>query len=279
MNTLVNLEWRNLNSNRNYPFADSATMGFAEYILPQSWILDARIYIRNSYNQEQPCYISKLVRTAEAVVLTVSSSETTVVGQATISLTSSADMINVLDGTIVTGCLVIDPNRTSLLQAVDEGEYVLEATVAPIVASCCEFLPSPQVQSINSQVDNVTLVAREGISLSREDNSTIKVSIIGDPHFTRYNCAPTDGSAAEQVLLLRSVFLERFSVIHYIKVGEDGRQLVTSRLIRAADGSIQLALQTNVPDIGATPEGNRATRPAFRITATENTITFSLAGA
>jgi hypothetical protein len=277
MNPINHLEWRNLNAGRNYPFLDGSSLIYDGGFIPQSWIVDARIYARGNYSESQPCYISKLTRTNVLVALEVSSSSGFVLGEAIIKFSENRDTISIFDGEILTGCLVIDPLRSLLLQSIDEGEYDLTPTTATFLPAVCEYLPETQVQSINGKTANVTLTGNEGIKVERIDSSTIKISVLGDPHFIRYGCVVDSDSAPADVLDLNSVFLKNLTIVHYVKntVG----QMVgpyASKLKKRPDGSVVLALKTKKFQTGDPTVADM--RPAFRITAEGNSLIFSMAG-
>lgn len=276
MNPIPHLEWRNLNANRNYPFLDSSSLTFDGGFIPQSWIVDARIYARGNYSEAQPCYISKLVRTNTMVALEVSSSSGSLLGEAVIKFGETKDVISVFNGSILAGCLVIDPARSSLLQSVDEGEYVITASTATFLPATCEYLPETQVQSINDKSSNVTLTGNEGIKVERLNPNTIKISILGDPHFTRYECVVDPTSAPAEVLDLNGVFLKNLTIVHYVKAASG--QLVgpfASKLKQKPDGSVVLSLKTKDFEAGSSGPDMR---PAFRITTEGNSLIFSMAG-
>jgi len=275
MNPIPHLEWRNLNSNRNYPFMDNSSLVFDGGFIPQSWIVDARIYARGNYSEDQPCYISKLIRTNTFVALEVSTSSGFIIGEAIIKFGETKDIISIFNGSILAGCLVIDPARSSLLQSIDEGEYTLTAASATFLPIVCEYLPERQVQSINGKSANVVLTGNEGVKVERLDSATIKISILGDPHFTRYECVVDPNSAPAEVLDLNGIFLKKLTIIHYIK---NSSGTLTgphkSTLIKKPDGSVVLALKTNVAPGPPQPDE----RPAFRITTEDNSLIFSMAG-
>lgn len=276
MNPIPHLEWRNLNSNRNYPFMDSSSLIFDGGFIPQSWIVDARIYARGNYSEGQPCYISKMVRTNTLVALEVSASSGFVLGEAVIKFGETKDIISIFDGSVLAGCLVIDPARSSLLQSVDEGEYSLTADSATFLPAVCEYLPETQVQSINSKSANVMLTGNEGIKVESLNGTTIKISILGDPHFTRYECVVNADSAPAEVLDLNGVFLKNLTIVHYVKSAA-GALLgpFVSKLKQKPDGSVVLALKTKEFEAGSSEPDMR---PAFRITTEGNSLIFSMAG-
>jgi hypothetical protein len=278
--SVQNLEWRNLNSLRRYPFTDGSSLFFNEGALPSSWILDARVYPRGQYRSEDPCRIGRLVRAYDSVTLQLVTGST-VVGTARIPLGGQDSLVTVLDGTIPAGCLVVDPSRTQFLQAIDEGEYELPAGSADLLPCCVEAMPYPQVTSLEGASGDVLLSASEGISLTRVDASTLRIDIVGDPHPTRYDCIQeSPSSEGNQALDLQGTFLEQLTVVHYVKNSQG--QFVgpfASRLQCRSDGSIALVLKTR-PTPDPLPAGATALdfRPAFRITVEDSSLVFSMAG-
>ena len=271
------LGWEDLNRIRNYPFTDDSTLVFTGGFLPQRLILDARIYIRGNYQEPLPAYISKIVKNDESVVLTISNGSGVVLGST--SLTSTSLLFDTVQCTvlaedgIVAGCLIIDSNSLSSLYSFESGEYELDKTTATFVVSCCEYLPGEQVQSINGLSNKINITAYEGIEFTPGPSpNTITISVVGDPHFNRYGC-PFDDDASVPQEILTSVFLEQLRVVHYVK-NIQGNLVgpFVSKLTKKLDGSIVLALYTNPGAVAL------EARPAFRITTTDNTITFSLAG-
>lgn len=276
------LPWNDLNRIRNYPFTDNSTLAFSGGFLPQQLILDARIYIRGNYQQTLPPYISKLVKNDEYVELTISNGSGDIIGVATLASSSSTGipdlattkMYTIISADLVpAGCLIINVVTLSSLYSFESGEYDLDPTTATFLVSCCEYLPGDQVQSINDLSGAVTLTAYEGVELTRIEPNTIKISIVGDPHFNRYDCVTGTNTTATTVLELGALFMKQLKVVHYVK--NSAGVLVgpyLSKLTKKPDGSIVLALSTSESATAL------EARPAFRITTSGNTITFSLAG-
>lgn len=284
------LQWNELNIIRNYPFTDNSTLAFSGGFLPQQLIVDARIYIRGNYQQTLPAYISKLVKNDEYVELTISNGSGDIIGVATLASSSAAAagaapgttpakievrMYTIISaGSVPAGCLMVSAKAFSSLYSFESGEYDLDPITATFVVSCCEYLPGDQVQSINDLSGAVTLTAYEGIELTRTEPNIIKISIVGDPHFNRYDCVPAPDETAARVLELGALFMKQLRVVHYVKTSAGvlvGPYL--SKLTKKPDGSIVLALSTSESATAL------EARPAFRITTSGNTITFSLAGA
>ena len=277
------LPWIQLNKIRNYPFTDNSTLAFSGGFLSQELIVDARIYIQGNYQQTLPPYISKLIKNDEYVELTISNGSGDIIGVATLVLPAptyyflleESEIYPVVSaGTTPAGCLVISKSSLSSLYSIESGEYDLDSTTATFLVSCCEYLPGDQVQSINDLSGAVTLTAYEGVELTRTEPNIIKISIVGDPHFNRYDCVTGTNETATKVLELGALFMKQLRVVHYVK--NSAGVLVgpyLSKLTKKLDGSIVLALSTSESATAL------EARPAFRITTSGNTITFSLAGA
>ena len=280
MSSLENLHWRHLNSIRNYPFTDSSSLTLASGFIPQGWILDARVYARNCYKADDSAYIGRIVRGSSFIVLTFYSGQGDLLGEANVNFSSSNTFIPILLNGVSSGCIVVDPSFNSTVQALDEGEQTVDPDVARLVPSVCEYLPGPQVQSINDVSGAVLLRANEGIRATRLDESTIRIDIVGDPHFERYGCPEGANEAANDVLDVKSRFLENLQILHYLRLPSGNiAGPVLSTLKRKKDGSIVLALQSPTYASGNDAISLREARPAFRISTEGNTITFSLAGA
>jgi hypothetical protein len=268
---LFGQEWREMNSYRNYPFTDRSSLYFDGGFLPDSLIIDARIYMRGSYGFTSSPGISRITRTPTSVVFQISYGAN-VVGECSASFQSSQDVLPILNDGTLNGCLVLNPARLAAMQALGEGVYDIPGSRLEFVPFVCELMPGPQVTSLNGQAGNVVIQGQTGIQVHRESDSVIRIDITGDPHFDRYGCV--DGEP--ELFELQSRFLEELVVIHYVK--NQAGQLIgpyASTLQRAADGSIQLVLKTRDFD----PVQNTLTlRPAFRITAQGNSLIFSLAG-
>lgn len=280
MNSLESLHWRHLNSIRNYPFTDSSSLTLPNGFIPQGWIVDARVYARNCYKPDDSAYIGRIVRDPSFIVLTFYSGQGELLGEAKVEFTSSATFIPILLNGVSAGCLVVDPSFNSTIQSIEEGEQLLEPQVARLVPSVCEYLPGPQVQSINDVAGTVLLRANEGIRATRVDDSTIRIDIVGDPHFERYGCPEGANDAANDALDLKSRFLENLQILHYLRLPSGNiAGPVLSTLKRKKDGSIVLALESPTYAAANDAISFREARPAFRISTEGNTITFSLAGA
>ena len=122
----------------------------------------------------------------------------------------------------------------------------------------------------------MTLTGNEGIKVERLNGTTIKISILGDPHFTRYECVVDPASAPAEVLDLNGVFLKNLTIVHYVKSAA-GALLgpFVSKLKQKPDGSVVLALKTKEFEVGSSEPDMR---PAFRITTEGNSLIFSMAG-
>ena len=285
MNSLNGLSWNDKNSHRNYPFLDNSNLAIGSSgFIPNDLIVDARIYIRGCYEAATTPYVSRLELTSDKAIFRIScnGSELGAV-DVPYSLANSAVSENagtyiglnpdnkfavrsVMQQGISSGMLVIKLQALDTLQSIGEGAYDFAANRLQFVPFVCEYLPGPQVTSVNGLAGNVTLRGEPGIKVERLNETDIKVSIVGDPHFTRYNCI--DNPQAEEL----SSFLEQLIVVHY----NTQDNLVATPVKVNEDGGIDLRLKSKVGLNGAPLPLNE--RPAFRITVSGNTINLSMAG-
>lgn len=305
MEPLNRLAWRELNGTRNYPFTDNSSLFFDGGLLPQSWILDARIYMAGNYQESGTCYVSKLTRSYDSITITVSTASGAELGAAVVFF-SSVDQV-VPDTTVTyanpghvgsytdnddqwskpiqivstagnrAGCLIVDMTQTALAQALAEGEYVLDDTVAVFLPSVCEYSPYPQVVSINGKSGDVRITGSNGIQVKASGGDTIKVSVVGDPNFERYGCFRSGGN--EDYLIALDMFISRIKFVHYVMSSNGSLQgPVVSTLYPGIDGSIGMVLRTKQRTAGEDPVVVRLAIPAFRLKYSGNSIHFYLAG-
>lgn len=290
MKSILGLSWANKNSQRNYPFVDSANMMLGTVgFIPNDLIVDARIYLRNTYKAEEIPYLSRVELTPDRAIFTVACQEV-VLGTAEVPYSlinspvseqtdtyqelNSEDKFAVrtlLKGGLTAGMFVIKLAGLAALQSLDQTAYDIEAGTINFVPAVCEYLPGPQVTSANEMVGSVTLRGESGIKVERLNNTDIKISIVGDPHFTRYGCL--DASVNQG----NDIFLERLKILHYesptkvtlttIDVKENAEDADN-----ISNNSIRFQLNT-ANNLGVNE------RPALRISVNGNRIHFSMAGA
>jgi hypothetical protein len=289
MNSITGLGWTNSNSSRNYPFLDNANLSLDSVgFLPNDFIVDARIYMRNTYEAASAPYVSKLQIGIDKAVFTVAcdrielgtvelpyalASEAQPNEEKGIYLDANGvDLLaisSLKQGNILTGHFVININGLNTIQAINQGTYEFLPNTLRFAPNACEYLPGPQVTSINGLSGNLILRGESGIRVERVNETDIKVSIVGDPHFTRFNCI--EGIPDE----LLTSFLERLTVIHYADPNSESplqtSNLQVMRNANYGDGSIDFALSSPA-------EGSAEERRAFRINVQGNTITLSMAG-
>lgn len=294
MNSIVGLEWPAKNSQRNYPFVDSADLTIGEVgFLPNDLIVDARIYLRGTYQAQSTPYISRIEIQSDRAVVDVFVDDSYLgsvqipwsspIGEAEGALPDAANATNafklasmpIINDGISNGILMVNFASLYVLQSVGLGSYSFDADALRFVPFVCEYLPGPQVVSVNGLNGTVLLRGESGIKVERISDTDIKISIVGDPHFTRHNCVA--GPTAEAINDSLASFLEQLVVLHYIKNQAGVLLPRISRLkvrhdAQRRDGSVDFHLQTEGDLSGSL-------RPAFRITVKDNTITLSMAGA
>lgn len=271
MSRIVNLEANVRNALRAYPFTDDSALSFDKGFIPNDLILDARIYCRGSYGSTTPCELIAIRRSPRSVEFTVGIGKQ-VLGKAVARFGATEDLLTLLDGDIVTGCLVIDPSRLYVLEAVPVGEHILPANTAAFVPIVVELLPGPVVTSLTGTAGDVALYADVGLRLVKLSDTDIEVSVVGDPHFTRYGCdseerrlyTATTGAAIKQIRM------------RFWTPNEAG-ELVQVEVLVTPGTSNSYNLPLFASDAPVDPT-DQTTRPALRVTTSENTVTISLAG-
>jgi hypothetical protein len=295
MDSIRGFSWTNSNASRNYPFLDNTDLTLADAgFLPNDFIVDARIYIRNTYQAASSPYISKLQITADKAIVTVACANIEI-GSAEFPYTLTLETepneakgiylgengisfmavcpIKQLD--VLAGTFVVNLKALDTIQALNQSVYEFSPNKLRFVPAVCEYLPGPQVTSINGLTGDLVLRGETGIRVDKINDTDIKISIVGDSHFTRFNCVE---SPLENIL---TSFVEQLTVIHHPRavnpnIPNDVPPIQTSRLKvmnseSYKDGSVDfsLALQDNL-------ELDR--RQAFRVTVQGNTITLGMAG-
>jgi len=290
MNSIVGLEWPVKNSQRNYPFFDSANLIIGEIgFLPNDLIVDARIYMRGAYQAKSTPYISKIDIQFDKAVIDISVDDSYVgsvqipwiipIEESQGALSAGANptdsfklvSLPIMRDGISNGILVVNFASMYVLQSVGMGSYSFDADSLRFLPFVCEYLPGPQVVSVNGLNGTVLLRGESGIKVDRVNNTDIKISIVGDPHFTRHNCVSNTINDS------LSSFLEQLVVLHYRK-NSNGSLTPQKSILKVRndnqrrDGSVDFHLQIN-------DNLERDNRQAFRITVKDNTITLSMAGA
>lgn len=294
MESIRGLSWPNNNSSRNYPFVDSTNLSLSSTgFLPNDFIIDARIYARGTYEATNTPYISKLQITADKIIITVACGSVEL-GLAELPYTLTLETepneakgiylgengnnliatCPILQNDILAGMFVVNIKALDTIQALNQNIYELTPDKLRFVPAVCEYLPGPQVTSINELAGDIVLRGETGIRVDRVNETEIKVSIVGDPHFTRFNCID---SPLENTL---TSFVEELIVIHHLPPTSNNpneqTSIQTSKLKvmnseNYRDGSIDFSLKLE-------DELELARRQALRITVEGNTITLGMAG-
>jgi hypothetical protein len=295
MNSITGIAWPNSNSNRNYPFMDSTNLSIESGgFIPNDFIVDARIYIRNTYNASSTPHVSKITVGLDKTDFTLACDGVELgIAEFPYALAleqqpnenkgiylgaNGIDLMAICpirQNNKLAGNFVINLKALTTIQALNQGVYSFNSSQLRFVPSVCEYLPSPQVVSINGVSGDVILRGESGIRVERQNETDIKISIVGDPHFTRYNC-PED--AQNPIDNVSTLFLEQLTVVHHTSssstspIAKSTLQVMNNQYYK--DGAINFNLDT-----GGTSSLPLQQRPAFRFNVQGNTITLSMAGA
>lgn len=296
MSSISGIGWANSNSGRNYPFADSVNLSIdSAGFIPNDFIVDARIYVRNTYESARPPYVKALQILSDKAIIKVACNNVELgsveipyslimeqapnenkgiyVGANGVDLMAICPMIQ---NGVLGGTFVVTISAINIIQSLEQKTYEFTPNRLEFVAAACEYLPGPQVTSINGVSGEVILRGETGILVEKVDNtsSDIKISIVGDPHFTRFNCI--DNPLQEDA----TSFLEQLTVIHRLGPAPSNLAINSLKVMNSGiykDGSIDFSLKT-----GVTPDSNSSIplnqRPALRITVEGNTLKLGMAG-
>jgi len=272
MESINNLELNSKNSLRKFPFTDASTGTFDGGFIPDDLILDARIYCRNSYKANNTCYISKIECTYRGVIITISYAKSTV-GTATILFNTSEEQIPIYDGDVIAGCLVIDPAKVYILEAFGLTSFDLPDTVLQFVPSVVEFIPQTAVTSLNSLSNSIALFADVGTKFTISDTNSIKIDIVGDPHFNRYGCNDAQRLIYNQTV---NTTIKQLRLKFWTRNSENNLVQVELNVLPNDDNSFTVPMFASDKSV---VEADPTSRPALRLTVEDNVLTFSLSGA
>lgn len=199
-------EWRDINAGRRYPFLDEALMTDGIRFIPDSWLLDARLYPRGVYEGYDKVFIGAIRRQNSQIRIYFTVSNTIDIAYADFSFLSSSDSIevrNINDNTIA-GILIVNPETTRLFANFENTTVRFSNKVFPFCPSVIQPIPSPQVTAF--QVDtgdvlsgDVWLVGGPGVHLEVENNKII-INFVGDPLYKRVNCDQEEIAELKQFL-------------------------------------------------------------------------------
>jgi hypothetical protein len=187
-------QWRDVNENRRYPFTDEALMTDGTRFIPDSWLLDARLYPRDVYEGYDKVFIGAIERQNSQVRLYFTVSNTIDIAYADFDFLSedtTFEVRNIEDDTIA-GILVVNPETTRLFSNFDTTTVRFGNKIFPLCPSVLQPIPAPQVTALKADTGGITsgdvwLVGGAGVHLEVESDKIV-INFVGDPLFKRVDC-------------------------------------------------------------------------------------------
>lgn len=185
-------EWRNENSGRKYPFADTATLDAGGTVIPNDLFLDARLYPIGALPD---IYLASIQIVESTVTLTIADSQTPNLAQATFDYLTPPELLEFQDQYgRPAGVLVSTAEQLRLLPALFSGLINFQPDQTPFAGSTIVPQPQPGVRGIllddgSFFSEDVFLIGVKGVVLRKIDSQTIRVDIVGDPYAQLKECA------------------------------------------------------------------------------------------
>ena len=182
----VNFRDQNLIS--RYPFSDASTLVAADGLaLTNETFIDAQFI---TFSGGAGLAITKLISANGIVTIWLGDSTTSTLASTVIQPGLFATRLGFTDTTgRPIGMAVVDPEAIAALRAWPNGTHTFPAGSAEFVASCVMPYPNPNVEQllVNGQAlsGDVWLVGDQGVVLSVNSDSSVRVDVVGDPYFLR----------------------------------------------------------------------------------------------
>lgn len=174
-----------------YPFGDMVTLTNGTVTIDRDTFLDATLYPIGAYGRLCLGRISVL---AKKVTLYLTDEHGTERASAEFDPLLPPALLYFTDvWERPAGVLVSEALRLSRFSAWDTGDYEFDMTQTEFVPSCVIPLPEPGVRGVLSQANDLFtgdlwIVGDNGVVVSAEGDTTIRVDIVGDPLFVRKLC-------------------------------------------------------------------------------------------
>jgi hypothetical protein len=199
-------EFRDEQLDSRYPFADTATLIAATgFELPRTCFVDVSIY---AIGAQTRVYMSSIEVTADAVIINIGDSGSSVICSATYSpLNPPAD--GLLDLTDAygrpAGILVSSRDALALLGGWAVTSHSFTPAAAEFVSSVVAPAQEAGVRGLFTDAGklltgDVWLIGDRGVVLREKTPGVIRVDIVGTPLFKRVDCLNDDGTPKEAFL-------------------------------------------------------------------------------
>ena len=190
-------QWTELNRRRNYPFTDASTLKLGPIVLPKEWVIDATLSPTQTGLNESYYFLSRATKDENKITL-ILSSNLGEVASAAFDIKSAASHVKFynIKGLQYAGSMIINPAYAVVLANLPNGNTRIDNKAAVFVPGVVHPIPYPSVSSLlassgkKALAGEAYIVAGEGVTFSQVGTTnTIKVDIIGDPNYSRYDCS------------------------------------------------------------------------------------------
>ncbi len=260
-------EWQASLEDTKYPFEPSATLtNESGEAIPENTFLDAHLYpIGGSVGM----YISKIEVTSSQVVIYISDSVKQDIATATYPINQSQTYVRFVDAhSRPAGIAVTDSVRLGALSALGVGEHEFTSEQTRFCATVC--MPTPEIGVRGVVLDDgsvisgeIWMVGENGVVLSNEvhttqqtcaapseDQSVIRLDVVGDPLFLRKLCDPNELFATPKFLTTIKIKNESYEFDYvpdergyiYIQGNDSLATKAALRINTSSDGKIELAV-------------------------------------
>jgi hypothetical protein len=234
---IIHPEFRNENKDSNYPFADTATLiSRDKVVLPPDMFVDASIF---PIGGTERLYISSLEVGNRLVTIWVGDPTEAQLASGSFDPLAPPSMIALLDvyGRPA-GLFVSDPLQLAAAQTWSSGTHTFDLGATEFAASCTIPTPEPGVRGLIAATGllltgDAWLVGEQGVVLSKDADGNIRVDVVGDPLFTRRQCAPVQLFSTPRVI----------KTINGIPPGPDGDFQIAVAAYSAPDTVLRIVPQ------------------------------------
>jgi hypothetical protein len=191
-------DWRAENEQRNYPFADDATLEGSSLSLAKALFIDGRLY---PIGGDETLYLGQVSRSGSTITFTISTETAGALA------TGSYDVADIpASGEIAfhdsygrpAGMLLSSETALQAFSGLNSGDYTFlpaearfaTAVVVPQPDTCFRGFILPDGELVTG---DVWIVGEDGVVI-RNDDGALRVDMIGDPFATRKLCEDEEPS-------------------------------------------------------------------------------------
>lgn len=249
-------QWRNENSQRQYPFEDSASCTSLDgrLVLQPRWLVDAAFFVREV---ELPLRLGSVTLSVDSATLTIVDNNGTLVGSAT-ATKGDVKPIRVLDDLDQwCGTLVVGEDANYSLFTTADGTYQFGAGDSEFAVSCVLSLPSASGLSMLTNdlgqryiPSDLILVGEGGVQLESQETTEfqpngrtesvqlVRVHATGDPQFLQALC--TADETRRPTRFIKQAVFQYGGQTHSCEPDQLGNILILADTSAAANAALQV---------------------------------------